>query len=235
MASPRRDAPWVEGRRAAPGELDAHLEPIRVSASRRCAPAHTPVVDRRGVDCSCTTPARADDHARPRCAALSGDDRACHPEHDGTDRAHRLADRLHSHAQPPQRRQRADRHDRRRHADLVAAQTVGAAGAIDGARCVQRQPFRGSVGAAQAQRAGDPGAHRSDGADHSTLALHLARGQAHRAHPRPRDQRRAARADDARCPRPQANRHLSGRARPRSSLSIVMRWTPTSSSSAAIK
>ena len=49
---------------------------------------------------------------------------------------------------------------------------------------------------------------------HPALALHLARGQAHRAHPRPRSQRRAARAAAARCARSQADRHLPRRARP---------------------
>ena len=38
----------------------------------------------------------------------------------------RPADRLHPRPQPPQQRQRADRHGGRRHARLVAAQTVGA-------------------------------------------------------------------------------------------------------------
>ena len=92
---------------------------------------------------------------------------------------------------------------------------LGAAGAA-GRRsaCRRVNHVGGPVGAAHAQRAGRPGAHRPDGAGHPALALHLARGQAHGAYPRPRPQRRAARAADARCARPQAGRHLPGRARP---------------------
>src|SRR4029079_15429831 len=83
------------GRLAVPGELDAHLEPIRVSASCRWAPAHPRVLDGRGLDRGGPAPARADDHAGAGCPALPGDDCAGDPEHDGADRTDRPADRHH--------------------------------------------------------------------------------------------------------------------------------------------
>ena len=58
------------------------------------------------------------------------------------------------------------------------------------------------------------GAHRPDGPGHPALAVHLPGGQAHGAYSRPCPQRRAARADDARCARSQAGRHLPGGTRP---------------------
>ena len=73
---------------------------------------------------------------------------------------------------------------------LVAAEAAGAAGAAgrrSGSSTVNH--FVRALGAAQAQGAGRPGAHRPDGPDHPALAVHLAGGQAHGAYPRPRARR----------------------------------------------
>ena len=82
-------------------------------------------------------------------AALPGHDHAGHPQHDGADRADRPADRRHPRPQPAQQRQRADRHDGRRHAGLVAAEAAGAAGAC---WCRSASPSSTTVAGPWAQR-----------------------------------------------------------------------------------
>ena len=57
---------------AVPGELDAHPQPIRISADGRRARAHPRFPDGRDLDRRCLAPARADDDAGPGRAALPG-------------------------------------------------------------------------------------------------------------------------------------------------------------------
>ena len=101
---------------------------------------HPRVADDRGVDRGGHAPAGADDQPGPGCAPLSDHDDAGDPEPARPDSPVRAADRRYPRPQPPEWRQRADRHDGRRRSRLGDCSSRWAC-----SRCWSRWACRSSI------------------------------------------------------------------------------------------
>ena len=150
------------------------------------------VADRGGVDCPRAAPAQPRYRPRPGHAGIPQDHPSRAAKSDGGDRPGGPADRHHSASQPPQRRQRTDRHDGGRRQGLGARATAAAAGGAGEPRCRRLQLPRHAVEQPGAARRRDRRPHGLDHAGHPTGPFYEPGKGVELSHSRPRPLRRTA-------------------------------------------